>query len=282
MPRDSGVSRARNAEKAEVDMGIGVEVSMVTARRRDFIDYLASDRLGNAFALYDLQEEADRVRCWAASKENSFVGYLLLWYGMMSPHAILRGSREAVYSLLPEAPKDGCTFLVDPVCSGCVEDTREVTARLMMDLMVATEESARLVTDQGVRRLTVEDGASMTLLYDELGRGGDRDFGAWIERGIAFGVYDGERLVSVGGTHLQSEDLCFIGGVYTASDHRRRGYAARVTSAVTKKALEQVPTVSLLVVSANRAAIRLYRKLGYRKVSEWVWMDVGTGRNPLM
>ncbi len=88
--------------------------------------------------------------------------------------------------------------------------------------------------------------------------------------------------MAVGGTHIRSKDLCLLGGIYTAKDHRMRGYAAQVTSAVTKEALREAPIVSLLVVSTNRPAIRLYEKLGYRKVAEWTWMDVGTGRTPLM
>ncbi len=259
-----------------------MKVEEVTADDTDFMDYLASDKLRNAFALYDLVEEADKIECLAASEEDSFSGYMLLWYGAGIPHAMLRGTREAAHRLLPRAPDDHCTLLTDSHLAGCAEEMREVTASFEMDLMTVDHRTAQLLTSTGARRLRADDGPAVSALFAEIGRGEDRDYAAWIDPGITYGVFDEERLVAVGGTHIRSKDLCLLGGIYTAKDHRMRGYAAQVTSAVTKEALREAPIVSLLVVSTNRPAIRLYEKLGYRKVAEWTWMDVGTGRTPLM
>ncbi|MFQ5837649.1 MAG: GNAT family N-acetyltransferase [Thermoplasmata archaeon] len=258
-----------------------MKVEEVTAKHKEFMGYLASDPLRNTFALYDLTEEGERVRCYAASREGAFRGYILLWHGAEYPSVILHGSQEAAHELLPRAPMESCTFLVNPPLRSCVEETRRITAHHVMDVMAVDRDGARLPDVKKARRLQPWDAAGLAALYNEIGQGG-RDYETWISRGIAYGIFESNRLVSVAGTHVLSKDLCLVGGVYTSRDARMRGYAAEVTVAVTRHALRQVPTVSLLVVSINKVAIRLYEKLGYRKVMEWVWMDVGTGRRPLM
>ncbi len=259
-----------------------MRVEEVTASSKDFMDYLAIDKVGNAFALYDLKEEADRVQCWAARESGSYRGYLLLWYRKRYPNAILRGTGDAAGSLLSKAPMDGITFLAEPHLARCLRESREVRAGLLMDMMWVDRKTARPVRGKRARRLTAADGPSVATLFEEADLGAYRDWAAWIDQGIAYGAFEGRRLVAVGGTHVQSEDICLVGGVYTAKNYRRRGYAAEVNSAIMQEALWRVPQVSLMVVSANRPAVRLYEKLGYRKVGEWAWMDVGTGRLPLM
>jgi predicted GNAT family acetyltransferase len=88
-----------------------------------------------------------------------------------------------------------------------------------------------------------------------------------VEQGIYRGVWEGEELVSVAGTHLvvPSEGVCAIGNVYTRHDRRRQGLGARVTSAVVSDALARAfPTVVLNVDQRNAAAIRVYQRLGFR------------------
>lgn len=257
-------------------------VREVSACSEEFMEYLRSDPVRNAFALYDLAEEAERVRCFAASKGDRFEGYILQWQGPRHANVILHGTIEAAKVLLPRAPAEACTFLVNPALSQCVEEARRVDAQYVMDVMIVDRQAARLTEVKRARRLTRTDAGSLAALYEEMGQTRGRDYADWIARGIAYGIFEDDRLVSVAGTHVLSKDLCLIGGVYTAKDRRRRGYGAEVVAAVTAEALRQVPLVSLLVVSVNRPAIRLYEKLGFRKVMDWVWMDAGTGDTPLM
>jgi hypothetical protein len=71
-----------------------------------------------------------------------------------------------------------------------------------------------------------------------------------------------------------------IGGVYTRPDHRNKGYATLATSAITREALEKSESAALFVRSDNYPAIRAYEKIGYEKIGEKLWVDVGTGRKP--
>jgi predicted GNAT family acetyltransferase len=71
-----------------------------------------------------------------------------------------------------------------------------------------------------------------------------------------------------------------IGGVYTHPEHRNKGYSTLATSAVTEEALENAEAAALFVRSDNYPAIRAYEKIGYKKIGEKLWVDVGTGLMP--
>ncbi|MGB8781077.1 MAG: GNAT family N-acetyltransferase, partial [Candidatus Bathyarchaeia archaeon] len=69
-------------------------------------------------------------------------------------------------------------------------------------------------------------------------------------------------------------------GDYTDPNYRNKGYALLATSAVTEEALRQAEAAALFVRSDNYPAIRVYEKIGYRKIGERLWIDVGTGLRP--
>jgi predicted GNAT family acetyltransferase len=71
-----------------------------------------------------------------------------------------------------------------------------------------------------------------------------------------------------------------IGGVYTNPKHRNKGYATLAASAVTQEALENAETAALFVRSNNHPAIRVYEKIGYKKIGRKLWIDMGTGIKP--
>jgi hypothetical protein len=71
-----------------------------------------------------------------------------------------------------------------------------------------------------------------------------------------------------------------IGGVYTHPNHRNKGYATLATSTVTEEALKHAETAALFVRSDNLPAIRVYEKIGYKKIGEKLWVDMGTGLKP--
>jgi len=93
-----------------------------------------------------------------------------------------------------------------------------------------------------------------------------------VEQGIFRGVWEGDALVAVAGTHLVAPSLgvCAIGNVYTRHDRRGRGLSARVTSAAVSDAfLRNLPTVVLNVDQRNAAAIRVYERLGFRRYCDF-------------
>jgi len=70
------------------------------------------------------------------------------------------------------------------------------------------------------------------------------------------------------GTHLviPEEGIAAIGNVYTRRDHRGRGHAATLTSAVTNELLRMnLRTIVLNVDQRNETAMRVYQRLGYEQ-----------------
>jgi len=89
-----------------------------------------------------------------------------------------------------------------------------------------------------------------------------------------------DEIVSYASSFLQMPQAWMIGGVYTHPKHRNRGYGTLAVSAITKEALKNAEAAVLFVRSDNKPAIRVYRKIGYRKIREKIWIDVGTGTKP--
>lgn len=101
-----------------------------------------------------------------------------------------------------------------------------------------------------------------------------------ISKTPVYGVFIDGELVSSAASFIQLPEVWLIGGVYTHPNHRNNGYATWATSAITEEALKKADSASLFVRKDNFSAIRVYKKIGYRKIGEKIWVDVGTGLKP--
>lgn len=78
------------------------------------------------------------------------------------------------------------------------------------------------------------------------------------------GLYTDHRLVSTAATLVAEPEVWVLGGVFTRSNYRRRGYAAQVIKTWLKLAFREAERVVLWVRKSNIPARRLYEKLGFR------------------
>ncbi|MDI6847661.1 MAG: GNAT family N-acetyltransferase [Candidatus Bathyarchaeia archaeon] len=134
-----------------------------------------------------------------------------------------------------------------------------------------------------MRRLCTEDASKLAMLLssrEERPRGTVKKYIEWISKMPLYGVFVNGELVSYAGSFIQLPQVWMIGGVYTHSNHRNKGYATLATSAVTEEALKHAETAALFVRSDNYPAVRVYEKIGYKKTGEKLWVDVGTGIKP--
>ena len=102
-----------------------------------------------------------------------------------------------------------------------------------------------------------------------------RIYGMWTDshqlpgqltRGIYFGVYSGQDLVAVAGTHAVSPTFGVgaIGNVLTHISHRNRGLASTTTTAVAEELIRLgCDEIVLNVRQGNDAALATYRNLGF-------------------
>jgi ribosomal protein S18 acetylase RimI-like enzyme len=120
-------------------------------------------------------------------------------------------------------------------------------------------------------RLGIENIEQIKELYaDGLANSEAPDFFSenMVRNGVFFGIRKGEELVAAAGTHLvaPAASVAAIGCVYTRRDHRGRGFGATVTSSVLATLKRGgIRTVVLNVNQANKSAIRVYQRLGFKQ-----------------
>ncbi|HTE83318.1 MAG TPA: GNAT family N-acetyltransferase, partial [Dehalococcoidia bacterium] len=117
-----------------------------------------------------------------------------------------------------------------------------------------------------VRRLRSRDVRTLNQLYNSEGAPAYYS-GTHVNEGVYYGVFDRQRLVSVAGTHVISEQwsIAVVGNVFTHPSYRGLGYARLSTGAVTADLLERCRDVVLTVDPQNTPAVRAYRRLGFHE-----------------
>lgn len=87
-----------------------------------------------------------------------------------------------------------------------------------------------------------------------------------LTHGVFYGVYEGDRLLAAGGTHVVAPQygLAAVGNVYVAPEARGHSLGGAVAAAVTADLLAgPCHDVILNVVATNEPAVRIYRRLGF-------------------
>jgi ribosomal protein S18 acetylase RimI-like enzyme len=116
-------------------------------------------------------------------------------------------------------------------------------------------------------RLTMNDIDALKKLYadgEATGESPDFFYDSMVSDGVFCGVYEGDELIAVTGTHLVSRDesAAAIGNVYVRRDRRGSGLSRLTTRAVLNE-LRGIETIGLNVRADNAAAIRVYESLGF-------------------
>jgi GNAT superfamily N-acetyltransferase len=86
-----------------------------------------------------------------------------------------------------------------------------------------------------------------------------------------FGYFHNDRLVSVSGVHVYSDEyrIAVLGNIVTNPRYRGRGLAAALTARLVDELLGEGKRVMLNVSAENDPAIKCYSKLGFAKVCEY-------------
>jgi GNAT superfamily N-acetyltransferase len=230
---------------------------------------LDGDRAWAAYAIGDLAPGFSEHSEWhiAGGDSNALV---LVYRGFSPPIVFAMGGASDVAPLFEEIAAPVISLHVRPDTLAAIRPIYVPTSTSAMRRMVLSAPAFAPVTRGDVCRLTESDAAKLAALYDDGHRRGEGPAffePAMLRQRSFHGVYEGGDLVAVAGTHVYSAELgvCAVGNVYTRSDRRGRGLAARVTTAVVAQALtDRISTIVLNVSHDNDVARRLYERLGFR------------------
>ena len=252
--------------------------------KQQVIDSIKQDVIKHVFAFYDLQHDPEHTSVYAAFENGRLAGYILKYTATDVPSVILEGRNTAVSKLIEFAPQDHFIIHAPPSLLPTIKRKFSSANHYVEDWMLVRKGEANLTRSKLVRRLSTQEDASM--LAKLLSTRKDRPERAmerylrWISTLPLCGVFVNGKLVSYAGSFIQLPQVWMIGGVYTKPTRRKKGYATLATSAITEEALRNAETAALFVRSDNYPAISVYKKIGYRKMGEKVWVDVGTGLRP--
>jgi GNAT superfamily N-acetyltransferase len=252
--------------------------------RQRIIDFLKPDIIRHVFAYYDIQHDPEHTTLYAAFEDGEFKGYVLIYTATDVPSVILECEGSAAETLLDRAPKDHFILHAPPSLASAVRREFPEGKSYVEDWMLVKKGQADFFKSELVRRLSDEDDASklgqLISSRKERPKRALKAYVEWISRMPTYGVFLKSRLVSYAGSFLQLPQVWMIGGVYTYPSLRNKGYATLAVSAITEEALKKSEATALFVRADNYPAIKAYEKIGYRKIGEKVWVDVGTGLRP--
>jgi RimJ/RimL family protein N-acetyltransferase len=254
------------------------------SNKQRVIDFLRLDVIRHVFAFYDIQYEPEHTTMYAAFENEKLKGYILIYTAMEFPSVVLECDSDLAAKLMGCAPENRYIMHIPPNLLPMVREELPDAKHYVEDWMIVKKGGGSFFKSELVRRLRTRDDASKLVMLRSTEEAAPRRTVEkqlnWISRMPVYGVFIGDELVSFAGSFIQLPQVWMIGGVYTHPNHRNRGYATLATSAVTKEALKHSETAALFVRSDNYPAIKVYEKIGYEKLGEKLWIDVGTGMKP--
>jgi len=252
--------------------------------RQRVIDSLRLDVLRHVFAFYDIQHEPDCTTMYAAFENGSLKGYILIYTALEFPSVILECETDTAEKLVHYAPENHFIMHVPLNLLPIIKRKFPRAKCYVEDWMLVKSDDAIFFRSKLLRRLRTEDDASKLamLLSSRKGRttGTVKKYVELISKQPIYGVFVNGELISYAGSFIQLPQVWMIGGVYTHPKHRSKGCATLATSAVTEEALKNAEAAALFVRSDNYSAIKIYEKIGYKKIGEKLWIDAGTGMKP--
>ena len=231
--------------------------------------------LRHVYLVYDLIYDLDVTEAYFSFRGVGIDSYLLIWRGLGFAGNHLWGSREELVELLPT--EASLTQLHESSLLSRVvnrfKGLGEVSVSYYIDMAVS-EDAFTPHEGLGVVKLTASHAEAFAKLRGVQGRpvtiGRAREL---LERLRCYGVFKGGELVSTACACVRMPEVWVICNVFTHPEHRCRGYAKAVATAVTRDAVTSGAKALLHVAEGNEAALRVYRALGYRELCRRPWVS---------
>lgn len=252
--------------------------------RRNILEFLSADYVKHVFACYDLQYDPEHSAMQIVLDDGEIKGYLLVYSALNPPSAVLECEESVASQLVEYAPEDHFIMHTPPNIVPKVTAKYPYAKTYLEDWMLIKRGKPEVPESDLVRRLdSRRDAAQLAKLMasrKERPENSEEECADMIRKMPIYGVFIDGKIVSYAGSFIQLPQIWMIGGVYTHPDFRGKGYATLATLAVTKEALSKASVAALFARSDNAPALRAYYNIGYRKIGNKMWVDIGTGLMP--
>ena len=257
-------------------------VEVKEENRQSIIERLRPDLLHHLFSIYNLLSEPDKTSVYVAYDDNLFKGHLLTYRGR-TLMTRLDGEKKSAHKLLELLSNENMILFCPPHLVDVVKEKFPHASCYPEYQMYVAKGEEYLISPNIAQRLELKHASVLAELYSA----GESQFHRseeackkLLEKCGVYGVFQNDKLVSVAVAVPLLPEIGEIRGVLTHPNHRNKGFGTMATSAATKHILEHTDGANLYVAADNKAAIRVYEKLRYRKIDEWFWVDIGTGLKP--
>ena len=242
-----------------------ISIQQLEKFNEDVEGYLRKDIVRNNFLLYNLNAGFD-LNDWYIATEKSMIQALIVLYRGSPPITTIltRGELSAVEVLIKEIPDHQVFVMIPKKHLQIVKETFDLPNISQFILMSVTQEHFKGKVKHSVERLSIDN----LMEVDTFLRTNEAD--AWNQKQLEIGPFyclrENHSIVSICGTlasYVRPPGVAVIGNLFTISDYRLHGFGTSVLSAVALKLFEKHQYVTLMVDGENRAAIRLYQRLGF-------------------
>jgi GNAT superfamily N-acetyltransferase len=235
---------------------------------------LERDRPWSAFALADLEPPYSNYADWFIPTDDPHA-IALLYRAFGTPIVLCAGQSNEWPVLLRQMDE-------------ALGDAREVHAVIKPEILSTVRSHYHVLEERPMLRMLFDESRFQPVRASAAERLGPSHleevralFGdeppafflpSTLEEGLYYGIREGDRLVTVAGTHVVSRALSVaaLGNIYTRPDRRGRGLGTAVTSAVTHELMRTgIATIVLNVLEDNHPAIRVYQRLGFERYCEY-------------
>ncbi|MDG6998917.1 MAG: GNAT family N-acetyltransferase [Nitrososphaerota archaeon] len=257
-----------------------------TARtdQTDVVRYLKIDVVRNALDLWYLERKDRRHKLYICFSDDQIIGHLGIYDTPEAVYANLGGEMRAAEELLHLIPTKRAAITTTKELGALIMRSISYDVVYFNDIMLVNRGEEKLRNPDKAIRLSSKNAVQ----YSSFGSSFNVPTSLpidWIneclERDLTYGVFaDDGTLASVASLTGWHDQVSVIMGVETKPEFRHKGFGAACVSAAVRAGLERSNSCSLFVRADNDVAIKLYEALGFKKIGEELWIDIGSGLIP--
>ncbi len=238
---------------------------------RQFLNHASKDPLQYYWFILDWRYQRNDTEVHMAMDGDRIDGMMLTFKKAVVQ---LRGSRAAVGALLDQLDLEKVELTAPTDCSDLVCKKYKASREYRMTMLSLEQGQENVQILHKPERLSLSDSAGIAKVVREANKEWWDDVTAErvkasVRDNLWLGIRREGRLVSVGSARF-TEIGSNIGIIATDQEHRNRGFATSIVSALVREILQRKSRALIHVLEDNDPAVHVYASVGFRPYCQWV------------